>query len=76
MFKNTFQSGFLSLLYSIGYPPFHPPNHPPSHTFLDQNLYNSSTRTVFNHHPICHFIFTHHSIVRNGHIKRITDPDI
>merc|ERR1712110_1047347 len=42
MFKNTFQSGFLSLLYSIGSKPLQ----------------------FFNSH------------IRNGHIKRITDPDI
>merc|ERR1712166_35039 len=42
MFKSTFQSGFLSILYSIGSKPLQ---------IWDKN-------------------------VRNGHIKRITDPDI
>ena len=42
MFKNTFQSGFLSVLYSIGSKPL--------------QLWDK--------------------IVRNGHIKRITDNDI
>ena len=42
MFKNTFQSGFLSILYSIGSKPL--------------QIWDKK--------------------VRNGHIKRITDPDI
>lgn len=42
MFKNTFQSGFLSVLYSIGSKPL--------------QLWDK--------------------VVRNGHIKRITDNDI
>ena len=42
MFKSTYQSGFLSILYSIGSKPLQ---------IWDKN-------------------------VRNGHIKRITDPDI
>merc|ERR1712146_839072 len=42
MFKNTFQSGFLSILYSIGSKPL--------------QIWEKK--------------------VRNGHIKRITDPDI
>merc|ERR1712167_173930 len=42
MFKNTFQSGFLSILYSIGSKPL--------------QIWDKQ--------------------VRNGHIKRITDPDI
>ena len=42
MFKNTFQSGFLSILYSIGSKPL--------------QIWDKC--------------------VRNGHIKRITDPDI
>jgi len=42
MFKNTFQSGFLSILYSIGSKPL--------------QIWDSQ--------------------VHNGHIKRITDPDI
>ena len=42
MFRNTFQSGFLSILYSIGSKPLQ----------------------IWDKH------------VRNGHIKRITDPDI
>jgi hypothetical protein len=42
MFRNTFQSGFLSVLYSIGSKPL--------------QIWDKK--------------------VRNGHIKRITDPDI
>mmetsp|Transcript_1577 Transcript_1577/g.2252 ORF Transcript_1577/g.2252 Transcript_1577/m.2252 type:complete len:240 (-) Transcript_1577:70-789(-) len=42
MFRNTFQSGFLSILYSIGSKPL--------------QIWDAT--------------------VRNGHIKRITDPDI
>eukprot|EP01031_Cornospumella_fuschlensis_P028117 gene28117-33951_t len=42
MFRNTYQSGFLSILYSIGSKPL--------------QIWDSK--------------------VRNGHIKRITDPDI
>ena len=42
MFRNTFQSGFLSILYSIGSKPL--------------QIWDKK--------------------VRNGHIKRITDPDI
>ena len=42
MFKTTYQSGFLSILYSIGSKPLQ---------IWDR-------------------------VVRNGHIKRITDPDI
>jgi hypothetical protein len=42
MFKNTYQSGFLSILYSIGSKPLQ----------------------IWDKH------------VRNGHIKRVTDPDI
>ena len=42
MFRNTYQSGFLSILYSIGSKPL--------------QIWDKK--------------------VRNGHIKRITDPDI
>ena len=42
MFKNTFQSGFLSILYSIGSKPLQ---------IWDKQI-------------------------KNGHIKRLTDPDI
>merc|ERR1712214_262264 len=42
MFKNTFQSGFLSVLFSLGSKPLQ----------------------IWEQH------------IRNGHIKRITDPDI
>jgi len=60
MFKNTFQSGFLSILYSIGSKPLQIWEKKVSHYGV-----NAHRR-----------ILTLVAQVRNGHIKRITDPDI
>ena len=71
MFKNTFQSGFLSILYSIGSKPLQ---------IWDKkvSLREGSTCSMcvscslFFLTPLNFLQFQ----VRNGHIKRITDNDI
>ena len=75
MFKNTFQSGFLSILYSIGSKPLQiwdkkvslrdvvwSPLSVPCVCFI----------SIFSLELLNFFLFQ----VRNGHIKRITDNDI
>jgi hypothetical protein len=67
MFKNTFQSGFLSILYSIGSKPL--------------QIWDKKVRTDHHCHgklkrgttKLISCVFLK---VRNGHIKRITDNDI
>ncbi len=64
MFKNTFQSGFLSILYSIGSKPLQ---------IWDKKVcLKSLWKKISNDHVFIFFIFK----VRNGHIKRITDNEI
>ena len=60
MFKNTFQSGFLSILYSIGSKPLQIWE---KQVQVSLNVMRSRWNTL----PLQ---------VRNGHIKRITDNDI
>ena len=62
MFKNTFQSGFLSILYSIGSKPLQ---------IWDKKVWGKWIVLLF---AICQFLIPFQ--VRNGHIKRITDQDI
>jgi len=71
MFKNTFQSGFLSILYSIGSKPLQ---------IWDKKVIQFSEVFI---NIICHcnvkvWSLSPHDLqqVRNGHIKRITDNDI
>lgn len=62
MFKNTFQSGFLSILYSIGSKPLQ---------IWDKKVKIKRQKVV---DKFMNEIFFKQ--VRNGHIKRITDNDI
>ena len=64
MFKNTFQSGFLSVLYSIGSKPL--------------QIWEKEVKMFVIIYKSLHlYIFSSHvPQVRNGHIKRITDNDI
>lgn len=72
MFKNTFQSGFLSILYSIGSKPLQ---------IWDKKVRSCSISMLEPHssffaiYAILNTSFFHFQ-VRNGHIKRITDNDI
>ncbi|KAI9164285.1 Cilia- and flagella-associated protein 20 [Blastocladiella emersonii ATCC 22665] len=66
MFRNTFQSGFLSILYSIGFVPRSPLRPRPDP--LDQPPHPHPSRSK----PLQIW----DKQVRNGHIKRITDNDI
>ncbi len=62
MFKNTFQSGFLSILYSIGSKPLQ---------IWDKKVIISKFFILY------YFGYKFSNCqVRNGHIKRITDNDI
>ncbi|XP_046540231.1 cilia- and flagella-associated protein 20 isoform X1 [Equus quagga] len=67
MFKNTFQSGFLSILYSIGSKPL-------------QIWDKKALCLLMTMRSDCRIHNTNESanssLVRNGHIKRITDNDI
>ena len=65
MFRNTYQSGFLSILYSIGSKPLQIWDKK-GMTFPILLVYS-----IFNEQLSLLCI-----LVRNGHIKRITDPDI
>ena len=76
MFKNTFQSGFLSILYSIGSKPLQ---------IWDKKVrkvqrarHSISLWNDFLVDKICCLtpFSLFHFQVRNGHIKRITDNDI
>ena len=62
MFKNAFQSGFLSILYSIGSKPLE---------IWDSQGRNATASLCVsaNARLVC-------LTVRNGHVKRITDEDI
>ena len=62
MFKNTFQSGFLSILYSIGSKPLQ---------IWDKKV---CVKSIVLH--VCNLQIWISFQVRNGHIKRITDQDI
>lgn len=63
MFKNTFQSGFLSVLYSIGSKPLQ----------IWNKQVSQHVAGCVGTHGVIVGVFTK---VRNGHIKRITDNDI
>lgn len=65
MFKNTFQSGFLSILYSIGSKPLQ---------IWDKKVFSHFGGKFSMFVFLIFFEFS--SKVRNGHIKRITDQDI
>lgn len=55
MFKNTYQNGFLSILYSVGSKPL----------------------AIWGKQGICSsLLYSCSLVVQNGHIKRLTDPDI
>ncbi|KAG1669324.1 hypothetical protein FOA52_014886 [Chlamydomonas sp. UWO 241] len=65
MFKNAFQSGFLSILYSIGSKPLQ---------IWDKQGDVYVCARVCECVPAC--MCTFERVLRNGHIKRITDSDI
>lgn len=69
MFKNTFQSGFLSILYSIGYV---------RHASLAHSVRFLYPHSISSNACICRSkpLQIWDKQVRNGHIKRITDQDI
>ncbi|KAF0683940.1 Aste57867_24021 [Aphanomyces stellatus] len=67
MFKNTFQSGFLSILYSIGYV---------TCFLLDDDVGGTTDATAHSHPRRSKPLQIWDKQVRNGHIKRITDQDI
>jgi hypothetical protein len=68
MFKNTFQSGFLSVLYSIGSQPLQ---------IWDRTVRCRGVALTLVPPPLATVSQTRTvKQVRNGHIKRITDPDI
>lgn len=74
MFKNTFQSGFLSILYSIGSKPLQIWDKKVN--WLIFNCFRRKTQE--NPEEIVGKLYCCISVfqVRNGHIKRITDNDI
>ena len=65
MFKNSYQSGFLSILYSIGSKPLQ--------IWDSQGALQLDSHLYFVKAMLPRSLL---SAVRNGHIKRITDPDI
>ena len=69
MFKNTFQSGFLSILYSIGSKPLQ---------IWEKQVMSYCIRSKCRQleHPFFDACPACCAKVRNGHIKRITDNDI
>lgn len=76
MFKNTFQSGFLSILYSIGSKPLQ---------IWDKKVSLRDMQSIQRGSSMCVCFWSRFSVkllnfflfqVRNGHIKRITDNDI
>ena len=62
MFKNTFQSGFLSILYSIGSKPL--------------QIWDKKVRYPSRSYSQSTFSLSLSLQVRNGHIKRFTDNEI
>ncbi|EHH31713.1 Transcription factor IIB [Macaca mulatta] len=75
MFKNTFQSGFLSILYSIGSKPLQiwdKKMRAMGHIKLGENMGSFLPVTT---RELC-VLRAALRMVRNGHIKRITDNDI
>lgn len=72
MFKNTFQSGFLSILYSIGSKPLQIWDKKVMSCSISMLQPHSSFFTIYATLNTSLFSFQ----VRNGHIKRITDNDI
>ena len=90
MFRNTYQSGFLSILYSIGCVHSCCCHTSPISNFPSIDLYfyvtgvspcKFGTRKVIAPSHLPSLLLSAHCLplqftVRNGHIKRITDPDI
>ena len=72
MFKNTFQSGFLSILYSIGSKPLQIWDKKVSIFISLINIWQFG----FGRLDLIAFVANLDAQVRNGHIKRITDQDI
>ncbi len=76
MFRNTFQSGFLSILYSIGSKPLQIWDKDGGWSGIPSTVLPKTWLACPSAYHCCILTCLSVRAVRNGHIKRITDNDI